>query len=41
MQQVIHPGQDRFFLIPIEPRSPVHTLGIAVPPEDPPFYYAG
>ena len=41
MREVIEPREDRFFLIPIEMRSPVRTLGIAVPPEDPPFYYAG
>ncbi|GIU76153.1 MAG: CRISPR-associated endoribonuclease Cas2 1 [Bryobacteraceae bacterium] len=41
MREVIEPREDRFFLIPIEMRSPVRTLGIAVPPEDLPFYYAG
>lgn len=41
MREVIDPREDRFFLIPVEMRSPVRTLGIAVPPEDPPFYYAG
>ncbi|MGB9611114.1 MAG: CRISPR-associated endonuclease Cas2 [Bryobacteraceae bacterium] len=41
MREVIDAREDRFFLIPIEMRSPVKTLGIAVPPEDPPFYYAG
>jgi CRISPR-associated protein Cas2 len=41
IRTVIHPDEDRFFLIPIETRSPVRTLGIAVAPEDPPYYYAG
>lgn len=41
MSLVLHPAEDRFFLIPIEMRSPVRTLGIAVAPADPPFYYAG
>ncbi|MCS7042810.1 MAG: CRISPR-associated endonuclease Cas2 [Bryobacteraceae bacterium] len=41
MKDVIDPREDRFFLIPVEMRSPVRTLGIAIPPEDPPFYYAG
>lgn len=41
MREVIDSREDRFFLIPIEMRSRVRTLGIAVAPEDPPFYYAG
>jgi len=41
MRDVIERREDRFFLIPVEMRSPVRVLGIAVPPEDPPFYYAG
>lgn len=41
MREVIDAAEDRFFLIPVEMRSPVRTLGIATPPEDPPFYFAG
>ena len=41
MREGIEPNEDRFFLIPVEMRSPVRVLGIAVAPEDPPFYYAG
>jgi len=41
MREVIAEKEDRFFLIPVEMRSPVHVLGIGVPPEDPPYYYAG
>lgn len=41
MQEVIDAKEDRFFLIPVEMRSPVRVLGIAVAPEDPPYYYAG
>ncbi len=32
-------GEDRFFLVRLDPRSRVITLGIAVAPEDPPFFY--
>ncbi len=41
MQQVIAPQEDRFFLIPIGAEEEIRTLGIAVKPCDPPFYYAG
>lgn len=39
--EVLDPHADRFFLTPVDRRTPVRTLGIAVPPSDPPFYYAG
>ncbi len=32
---------DRVFVLRLDPRSPVHTLGIGVPPSDAPFFYAG
>jgi len=32
---------DRIFVLRLDPRSPVHTLGIAVPPSDAPYFYAG
>lgn len=38
---VIDPGGDSFILVPVDERIAVHTLGIAVPPEDPSFFYAG
>lgn len=41
MREVIEPGEDRFLMIRLDPRSRVHTLGIAVAPEDPPFFYHG
>jgi CRISPR-associated protein Cas2 len=41
MREVIEPEEDRFLLIRLDPRSRVHTLGIAVEPEDPPFFYHG
>ena len=41
MRTVIEPRQDRFILIRLDPRSRVHTLGIAEAPQDPPFFYFG
>jgi CRISPR-associated protein Cas2 len=41
LRGVIEPGEDRVLLIRLDPRSPVHTLGIAEPPQDPPFFYCG
>lgn len=41
MSETLDPAADRFFLIPVDPRVRVRTLGIAVGPCDPPFYYAG
>ena len=32
---------DRVFVLRLDPRSPVHTLGIGIPPCDAPFFYAG
>jgi len=40
IQQVLAP-EDSFLLVMLDPRSPVRTLGIAVPPADPPFFYIG
>jgi len=33
--------EDRFFLVRLDPRSKVRTIGIAVKPQDPAFYYIG
>lgn len=41
MREVIEFGEDRFLLIRLDPRSRVRTLGIAIEPEDPPFFYHG
>lgn len=41
LRKVIEPRDDRFLLIRLDPRSRVQTLGIAVEPEDPPFFYHG
>ena len=32
---------DRFLLLRLDPRSRVHTLGKAVPPSDPDYFYVG
>ena len=39
--QVIDEKEDRFLLLPVDARSRVIPLGIAVVPADPPFYYVG
>ncbi len=31
--------EDSFLLVHLDPRSRVRTLGLGVPPEDPPFFY--
>ncbi len=41
MLSTIDQSQDRFLLVRLDPRSKIWTLGVAIPPEDPPFYYAG
>jgi CRISPR-associated protein Cas2 len=38
---VIDPEDDRFILLRLDPRSKVRTLGIAVKPADPAFFYVG
>jgi CRISPR-associated protein Cas2 len=32
---------DRFFLVRLDPRSRILTLGRAIAPQDPPFFYVG
>ncbi|EQD76959.1 CRISPR-associated protein Cas2 [mine drainage metagenome] len=39
--EAIDSKEDRFLMIRLDPRSRVHTLGIAVEPKDPPFFYHG
>lgn len=39
--EVIDTEEDRFLLVRVEAGSPVHTLGVAVAPGDPSFYYVG
>jgi CRISPR-associated protein Cas2 len=41
LDSVIDPDEDRVLLIRLDPRSRVHTLGIAEEPQDPPFFYCG
>jgi len=38
---VLDADEDRFLLIRLESRSRTRTLGIAVQPSDPSFYYVG
>lgn len=38
---ILDPAEDAFLLLRLDSRATVHTLGIAVPPEDPPFFYHG
>ena len=39
--QVIDAEEDRFFLLRLDPRSKVQTLGLAERPADPSYYYFG
>ncbi|NLT65784.1 MAG: CRISPR-associated endonuclease Cas2 [Acidobacteria bacterium] len=41
LDEAIEPDEDRVLLIRLDPRSRVHTLGIAEEPQDPPFFYCG
>ncbi len=41
MLSTIDVHEDRFLLIRLDPRAAIWTLGVAVPPEDPPYFYAG
>ena len=39
--QVMDESTDRFFIVRLDPRMPVRALGVAVAPQDPPFFYEG
>lgn len=41
MDEILEDEEDRFALIRLDPRATVHAIGIAVAPEDPPFFYYG
>jgi CRISPR-associated protein Cas2 len=41
MADVIDAEEDRFFVMRLDPRSKVQTLGVAVRPADPRFFYIG
>jgi CRISPR-associated protein Cas2 len=41
LTSVIDPEQDAVLVVRLDPRSKVHTLGIAVPPVDALYFYHG
>ena len=41
VRAVLDLAEDRFFLVRPDGRCKVYTLGMAVPPTDPPFFYQG
>jgi len=41
MQAILDTSEDNFALLRLDPRMSVTTLGIAVAPSDPPFFYQG
>mgnify|MGYP000241756790 CR=1 FL=1 len=41
MNQTLDLDVDSLLLVELDPRMEVLTFGIAVPPRDPPFFYAG
>lgn len=41
VRAVLDLTEDRFFLVRLDPRSRIRTLGIAVAPADPPWFYVG
>lgn len=41
MAEIIDPQEDRFLLIPVDQKGVIHVLGIAVPPQDPAYFYVG
>lgn len=41
MDALIDKNTDRFLLLKLDPRSRVHTLGRAVAPADPDYFYVG
>lgn len=41
LEGLIDPQEDRVHCFRLDGRSRVHTLGIAVPPKDPEFFYFG
>ncbi len=41
IRAVMDEGEDRFLLLRLDPRSRVQTLGIAVEPADPDFFFVG
>lgn len=41
LRRLIDPDEDRAHIMTLDGRSRPHTLGIAVPPADPAFFYFG
>lgn len=41
IRSVLDLREDRFFLVRLDPRGRILTLGIAVKPIDPPWFYVG
>lgn len=41
LSAVLDEAEDRLMLVQLDPRSRVHTLGLAVAPIDPDFFYHG
>lgn len=41
IEAVIDPVEDRFVLLRLDPRAKVQTLGVAIRPADPAFFYVG
>lgn len=41
IDQVLDMGVDSFLLVALDERSEVRVLGVARPPSDPPYYFAG
>lgn len=41
MALILDEREDRFFLLRLDPRARVYTLGVATEPADPPYFYFG
>ncbi len=41
LRRLIDPASDRVVLLRLDPRAAIHTLGVAVAPEDGDFFYQG
>ncbi len=41
MRRILHPKEDSLLVIRLDPRQKPVTLGLALPPEDPDWFYAG
>lgn len=41
LRRLIDPAEDRVIFIRLDPRAAIHTLGVAIPPEDGEYFYQG